>query len=146
MNDSDHRSGMDCTIVDVFAERPLAGNQLAVVRGCAHLDTPEMHAIAREMNFSETTFVLEERDGEAKVRIFTPDRELPFAGHPTLGTAWVLGRNLGAYTLDLAAGAGSGDLRVGRHRLDGAAPRGPRGIARRGTRGCGSRPQRIRPR
>ncbi len=95
---------MDCTIVDVFAERPLAGNQLAVVRGSAHLDSAAMQAIAREMNFSETTFVLEEREGEAKVRIFTPDRELPFAGHPTLGTAWVLGRDRGAYTLDLAAG------------------------------------------
>ena len=104
MNDSARRAGMDCTIVDVFAERPLAGNQLAVVRGCAHLDTPEMHAIAREMNFSETTFVLEERPGEARVRIFTPDRELPFAGHPTLGTAWVLGRDGDEYTLDLAAG------------------------------------------
>ena len=56
------------------------------------------------MNFSETTFVLEERPGEARVRIFTPDRELPFAGHPTLGTAWVLGRDRGAYTLDLAGG------------------------------------------
>ena len=101
---------MDCSIVDVFAERPLAGNQLAVVRGCAHLDTAAMQTIAQEMNFSETTFVIEERDGEgegegeAKVRIFTPDRELPFAGHPTLGTAWVLGRDRGSYTLDLAAG------------------------------------------
>ena len=104
MDGSEQRTAMDCTIVDVFAERPLAGNQLAVVRGSAHLDSAAMQAIAREMNFSETTFVLEEREGEAKVRIFTPDRELPFAGHPTLGTAWVLGRDRGAYTLDLAAG------------------------------------------
>ena len=95
---------MDCSIVDVFAERPLAGNQLAVIRRCAHLDTAAMQAIAREMNFSETTFVVEERPGEASVRIFTKDRELPFAGHPTLGTAWVLGRDRGSYTLDLAAG------------------------------------------
>ena len=104
MNESERRTAMECTIVDVFAERPLAGNQLAVVRGCSHLDSAEMQAIAREMNFSETTFVIEERDGEAKVRIFTPDRELPFAGHPTLGTAWVLGRDRGGYTLDVAAG------------------------------------------
>ena len=104
MNETGGPGAMDCTIVDVFAERPLAGNQLAVVRGCAHLDSAAMQAIAREMNFSETTFVLEEREGEAKVRIFTPDRELPFAGHPTLGTSWVLGRARGAYTLDLAAG------------------------------------------
>ena len=95
---------MSCSIVDVFAERPLAGNQLAVVRGCAHLDAEKMQAVAREMNFSETTFVVEERSPEAKVRIFTPVRELPFAGHPTLGTAWVLGRDLGTYTLDLEAG------------------------------------------
>ena len=95
---------IDCSIVDVFAERPLEGNQLAVMRHCAHLDTAAMQAIAREMNFSETTFVVEERCGEASVRIFTKDRELPFAGHPTLGTAWVLGRDRGSYTLDLAAG------------------------------------------
>ena len=95
---------MDCTIVDVFAERPLTGNQLAVIRGCAHLDSEAMQAIAREMNFSETTFVMEERSGEARVRIFTKDRELPFAGHPTLGTAWVLGRDRDCYTLELAAG------------------------------------------
>ena len=95
---------MDCSIVDVFAERPLAGNQLAVVRRCAHLGNAEMQAIAREMNFSETAFVVEERSGEARVRIFTMDRELPFAGHPTLGTAWVLGRDRASYVLDLAAG------------------------------------------
>ena len=95
---------MDCTIVDVFAERPLSGNQLAVIRGCAHLDTAGMQAIAREMNFSETSFVVAERPGEARVRIFTVDRELPFAGHPTIGTAWVLGRGRESYTLDLAAG------------------------------------------
>ena len=95
---------MDCTIVDVFAERPLAGNQLAVVRSCGHLSTEAMQAIALEMNFSETTFVIAERDGEADVRIFTPAQELPFAGHPTLGTAWVLGRERGDYSLCLEAG------------------------------------------
>ncbi len=95
---------MDCSIVDVFAEQPLAGNQLAVIRGCSHLDTAAMQAIAREMNLSETAFVVEERTGEARVRIFTPSHELPFAGHPTLGAAWLLGRDRGLYTLDLAAG------------------------------------------
>ena len=95
---------MDCTIVDVFAERPLAGNQLAVVRKCAHLSTAAMQAIALETNFSETTFVTAERDGEADVRIFTPAQELPSAGHPTLGTAWVLGRERGDYALCLEAG------------------------------------------
>ena len=63
-----------------------------------------MQVIALETNFSETTFVVEEFSDEARVRIFTPTRELPFAGHPTLGTAWVLGRDRDSYTLDLPAG------------------------------------------
>ncbi|MDE0060875.1 MAG: PhzF family phenazine biosynthesis protein [Defluviicoccus sp.] len=104
MTGPEGRAALDCSIVDVFAERPLAGNQLAVVRGCARLDQAEMQAIAREMNFSETAFVVDERHGEASVRIFTTDRELPFAGHPTLGTAWVLARDRDSYVLDLAAG------------------------------------------
>lgn len=101
---------MQCTIVDVFAEAPWAGNQLAVVQGCAHLDAETMQAIAREMNFSETTFVTSQASDAARVRIFTPERELPFAGHPTLGTAWVLANaaqppaNAGPFTLQLAAG------------------------------------------
>ena len=99
-----HLPTMHCSIVDVFAERPLAGNQLAVVRNCAELDTATMLAITREVNFSETTFVIDEMPGEARVRIFTPDRELPFAGHPTLGTAWVLGRGRDRQTLHLGAG------------------------------------------
>ena len=95
---------MECAIVDVFAERPLEGNQLAVVRDCAELSTSAMQAIAREMNFSETTFVVAEREGEADVRIFTPTAELPFAGHPTLGTAWVLGRRHREFALNLEGG------------------------------------------
>ena len=95
---------MECTIVDVFAERPLAGNPLAVVRDCAHLSAKEMQAIAREMNFSETTFVVAESEDAADVRIFTPAEELPFAGHPTLGTAWVLAEGRGEYALRLPAG------------------------------------------
>lgn len=97
---------LDCAIVDVFAERPFAGNQLAVVRGCGGLDAAAMQAIAREMNFSETAFVTAEGGGAARVRIFTPTVELPFAGHPVLGTAWVLagGGVRRAQALDLAAG------------------------------------------
>jgi len=91
-------------IVDVFAEKRYAGNQLAVVRDANGLDDATMQAIAREMNFSETTFVIDEVDGGAKVRIFTPAEELPFAGHPTIGTAWVLGRDRSAYTLRLPIG------------------------------------------
>ncbi len=98
-------------IVDVFAERALAGNQLAVVLDAATLGDDEMQAIARETNFSETTFVtasVSDGDGaiaRAKVRIFTPASELPFAGHPTLGTAFVLCGGDGALTLELEAGA-----------------------------------------
>ena len=96
---------MELTIVDVFAEQPLAGNQLAVVREVAGLTSEAMQDIAREMNFSETTFVISEADRRASVRIFTPAWELPFAGHPTLGTAWVLAQGQGQYVLDLEAGA-----------------------------------------
>ena len=95
---------MRLNIVDVFAEAPLQGNQLAVIRDAQGLDTASMQAIAREMNFSETTFVTEEHDNHAVVRIFTPSNELPFAGHPTLGTAWVLARERDAYRLSLGVG------------------------------------------
>ena len=78
--------------VDVFTETRFGGNQLAVFVDGQSLSTEEMQKIACEMNFSETTFVLPPESPEAdwKVRIFTPGRELPFAGHPTLGTAYVL--------------------------------------------------------
>jgi trans-2,3-dihydro-3-hydroxyanthranilate isomerase len=78
--------------VDVFTDRPLTGNSLAVVLDGQGLAADEMQAIAREMNLAETTFLLPptRSDCLARVRIFTPGRELPFAGHPTLGTAWVL--------------------------------------------------------
>ena len=82
-----------------------------------------MQAIAREMNFSETAFVVEERPGEASVRIFTTNRELPFAGHPTLGTAWVLGRDRDLVRARSSRRACAGDLRR-RHRLDAASARG----------------------
>ena len=78
--------------VDVFSERAFAGNQLAVVFDAHDLSPAQMQDIAREMNLAETTFLLPSRraDCAARVRIFTPARELPFAGHPTIGTAWVL--------------------------------------------------------
>jgi trans-2,3-dihydro-3-hydroxyanthranilate isomerase len=79
-------------IVDVFAETKYAGNQLAVFTNAGHLKTEEMQRLAKEINFSETTFVLspEPQANGYDVRIFTPTQELPFAGHPTLGTAFVL--------------------------------------------------------
>ena len=86
-------------IVDVFAEERYAGNPLAVVRDAADLDTATMQRIAREFGFSETTFVVSDpRASEpgVRVRIFTPADELPFAGHPTLGTAWVIREHLAA--------------------------------------------------
>lgn len=81
-------------IADVFADRPLTGNQLAVVLDADALDAETMQAVAREFNFSETTFVShsEHRECDCRVRIFTPSRELAMAGHPTVGTALVLSR------------------------------------------------------
>lgn len=81
-------------IVDVFAEERYAGNQLAVFR--ANPSTEEMQRLALEMHYSETTFITSEaaRDGGYDVRIFTPVNELPFAGHPTLGTAYIIRREL----------------------------------------------------
>jgi trans-2,3-dihydro-3-hydroxyanthranilate isomerase len=78
--------------LDVFADRPFAGNQLAVFPDADGLSTDEMAAIAREMNYSESTFVVPPTDPRAlcRVRIFTPGAELPFAGHPTVGTAIAL--------------------------------------------------------
>ena len=78
--------------LDVFTDAPLTGNPLAVVHDAAGLDAARMQAVAREFNLSETVFVLEPRDpvNSARIRIFTPDRELPFAGHPTVGTAVLL--------------------------------------------------------
>lgn len=79
-------------IVDVFAERLYAGNQLAVVVGADNLSDDTMQRIAAETNYSETTFVnpAREHDDGYRVRIFTPAREIAFAGHPILGTAWVV--------------------------------------------------------
>ncbi len=80
--------------VDVFADAPFTGNPLAVFPDAAELTRAQMQAIAREMNLSETAFVAGVEGDSYRVRIFTPAQELPFAGHPTLGTAWVL-RHLG---------------------------------------------------
>src|SRR5437762_2534034 len=78
-------------LVDVFADRPLSGNQLCVVPGPVDgLTEQTMQAVAREIVFSETTFVTEAGGDRYSMRIFTPTTELPFAGHPTLGTAYVL--------------------------------------------------------
>jgi trans-2,3-dihydro-3-hydroxyanthranilate isomerase len=79
-------------ILDVFAEEKYAGNQLAVVRDAGGLSDDQMQKITKEMNYSETTFILseEQRNDKYDVRIFTPAAEVPFAGHPTLGTAYII--------------------------------------------------------
>ncbi|HSB65535.1 MAG TPA: PhzF family phenazine biosynthesis protein [Anaerolineales bacterium] len=84
--------GLSFYILDVFSEKKYAGNQLAVFRNASAISSEEMQKIAREVNFSETTFILsdEPNNGGFDVRIFTPKEEVPFAGHPTLGTAFVI--------------------------------------------------------
>src|SRR5258706_2222885 len=83
--------------VDVFTDRAFGGNPLAVVLDAGGLSTAQMQAIASEFNYSETTFVLPPRDGghDAQVRIFTVTNEIPFAGHPNVGTAFVLAMQAG---------------------------------------------------
>jgi trans-2,3-dihydro-3-hydroxyanthranilate isomerase len=82
--------------VDVFADRPYTGNPLAIVLDADQLSTAAMQAIAAEINYSETTFVMSapEPDGAWRVRMFTPAREIAFGGHPILGTAWIVRRQL----------------------------------------------------
>ncbi|ELZ30971.1 epimerase [Halogeometricum pallidum JCM 14848] len=99
-------------LVDVFAERRYAGNQLAVVESRKSLSDEEMLSITREMNYSETTFVEGGPvDGAWPVRIFTQKEEIPFAGHPTLGTAAVLRERFDAGD-DVTLGLGVGDIPV----------------------------------
>jgi trans-2,3-dihydro-3-hydroxyanthranilate isomerase len=81
---------LDFLQIDVFASRAYTGNPLAVFHDAPELSTEQMQAIAREMNLSETTFVTETDGDSYSMRVFTPEEELPFAGHPTIGTTWVL--------------------------------------------------------
>jgi len=102
-------------VVDVFADRPYAGNPLAVVHGTAGFGTAQLQAIANEFNLSETAFPQRRDECSYDVRIFTPSLELPFAGHPTLGTAWVLRRrgDVGDDHLVQHCGAGEVPVQVG---------------------------------
>jgi trans-2,3-dihydro-3-hydroxyanthranilate isomerase len=94
-------------VVDVFTDTPLEGNPAAVVTDARDIAAARMQRLAREFNLSETVFVLPAEDGgDARVRIFTPAAELPFAGHPVLGTAFVLGQAAGTQTIRLETGAG----------------------------------------
>jgi trans-2,3-dihydro-3-hydroxyanthranilate isomerase len=109
-------------IADVFTERQFGGNQLAVFTDGRGLDSRTMQDLAREMNFSETTFLLPpEKGGDYRVRIFTPATELPFAGHPIVGTAFVIfaerlkscNRDLISITLETGVGLLPIDVSLG---------------------------------
>jgi trans-2,3-dihydro-3-hydroxyanthranilate isomerase len=94
-------------VCDVFTDTPLAGNQLAVFTDARELDESRLQPLAREINFSETVFVYPALgDAHARIRIFTPEVEVPFAGHPTLGTAFVLGGPLQLMVIKLETGRG----------------------------------------
>src|SRR5437667_1232002 len=102
--------------LDVFTDHLFGGNQLAVFPDGRGLDTTEMQAIAKEMNFSETTFVLpaEQPDTDVRMRIFTPGDELPMAGHPTIGSTFALARSgvIGPDTRRFVFGLGIGPTPV----------------------------------
>ncbi len=99
--------GLRYVVADVFTDRPLEGNQLAVFTDAREIDEQTMQALALEIGFSETTFVLPpEQGGTVQIRIFTPRSELPFAGHPCLGTAWVLASSLQRGVIELETKGG----------------------------------------
>ena len=116
------------TQLDVFTDTPLRGNPLAVVHGAHGLSDAQMQAFARWTNLSETTFLLPPTDAAAdyRVRIFTPDRELPFAGHPTLGSchAWLAAGGTARSNDEVVQQCGVGLVRIRRDgtRLAFAAP------------------------
>jgi trans-2,3-dihydro-3-hydroxyanthranilate isomerase len=104
-------------VADVFTDTPLAGNPVAVFTDARKLDDDEMQRLARELNLSESVFVLPaEAGGHARIRIFTPGIELPFAGHPTLGTAFVLGGPMQLIEIRLETGMGIVPVRLERDR------------------------------
>jgi trans-2,3-dihydro-3-hydroxyanthranilate isomerase len=114
-------------IVNVFTqgESPLTGNPLCVFENGADFDEATMQALARQFNLSETTFILPSETADARVRIFTPTYELPFAGHPTLGTAHVcraLGLGANSLRLELRAGLVPVDARGNRWTLTAPSP------------------------
>ena len=100
-------------VLDVFTDTPLEGNQLGLFPDAASLSTEQMQRIARELNVAETIFLLPpEAAGTARVRIFTPGTELPFAGHPVLGAAVFLGQELGLDEVSLETQRGLTPLRL----------------------------------
>ncbi len=117
----DGRMMREYVIADVFTEVALEGNPVAVFTDATGLSAQTMQRTARELNLSETVFVLGPQDGvDARVRIFTPATELPFAGHPVLGTAFVLGERDGGDLIGLLTGSGLVKVKL---RRDGAQVR-----------------------
>jgi trans-2,3-dihydro-3-hydroxyanthranilate isomerase len=95
-------------VCDVFTSEPLAGNQVAVFTDAREIPEDQLQRLAKEMNFSETTFVYPpQADGHVRMRIFTPAAEVPFAGHPTLGTAFVLAAPLQLVEIKIETGNGT---------------------------------------
>ncbi|MDQ3502101.1 MAG: PhzF family phenazine biosynthesis protein, partial [Actinomycetota bacterium] len=120
---------LEYDVVDVFTDRPFTGNPLAVVLGADDLDTRALQAIANEFQLSETAFPMKTaRKADYRLRIFTPHQELPFAGHPSIGAAWVLARRgvVAPGTVLQSCGAGVMTLEVaaegGPVTLSGGAP------------------------
>lgn len=125
---------LEFEVVDVFTDQPFAGNPLAVVLGAEHLSTGQMQALAREFHLSETAFAMRPdaaeraRGVDYRLRIFTPATELPFAGHPSVGTAWLLARRGWVRPGRVLQACGAGDLPLqvgadgGRVTLTGGAP------------------------
>jgi trans-2,3-dihydro-3-hydroxyanthranilate isomerase len=105
-------------VADVFTDTPLQGNQVAVFTDAREIPEEQLQPIAREMNFSETVFVYKpEGEGHARIRIFTPTTEVPFAGHPTLGTAFVLAGPLQLGEIRLETGMGVVPVRLERDEM-----------------------------
>ena len=104
-------------VVDVFTSQPLAGNQLGVFLDGRPFRDEDMQRLAREMNFAETVFLFPpSADGDVAIRIFTPEEELPFAGHPVLGTAFAVGTALGLDAVVLETGLGPTPITLERDR------------------------------
>src|SRR5690348_15345001 len=116
-------------LLDVFTDEPFTGNQLAVYTDARALPEDRLQRIAREMNLSETVFMLPAQgEGDARLRIFTPRAELPFAGHPLVGAAWVYGRatSLGRIVFETGAGLVPLELERAGDRLSRATMTQPR--------------------
>ena len=105
-------SGHSFAILDVFTDTALSGNQLGVFPDGAEIDESHYQPLAKELGFSETVFVLPSEDATARVRIFTPTTELPFAGHPVLGTAIYLGARAGSESVSLKTDVGTIPLTI----------------------------------